>query len=127
MQILNMVTAPLERHASRLWPSMKGKSLFNSPHQPAHRIDRAEEVTPPNAISRAHITIPQPNVQLPQTPYQFHTPLGHYNNLMANVMVATQYLTSLPIVGNSHKDQVARQAVYLLKTTVNQQAQYSQG
>ena len=54
-----------------------------------------------------------------------YQPPGHYNNPMATVMVATQYVTSLPIMGNSHEDQVARQAVDLLKTVVTQQAQYS--
>ena len=104
-----------------------GKSLFNSPNQTAQRTNGAEEITPPDAIPRMHTTGPQPNVQLPQTPYQFRTPPGQYNNPMANVMAATHYLTSLPILGNSPEDQVARQAVDWLKTVVTQQAQYSQG
>src|SRR4051812_22401064 len=71
MQILNPTIITPERKEGRLRPNMTGKSLFNKPNQPTQRINRAEEVTPPNAIPRMHVTCTQPNLQLPQTHYQF--------------------------------------------------------
>src|SRR3954462_6648213 len=45
---------------------------------------------------------------------------------MANVMEATQFLNNAPIHGETPVDQAAREVMDFLKTSITQQAQYSQ-
>lgn len=69
--------------------------------------------------------LPQYQTQQPAQPERFHTSAGHYSNPIDNVLAATHNLAMIPINGNSPLEIEARKGIDMLKTSVTQQANYS--